>query len=125
MRRHTGFDYYREAFSASGMAQIKPRLAQKLTMPILALGGEGSLGAAMLSNLQPLATDVRGGVLAGCGHDLPEECPEEFMQAVADFWHQVPASRNARGIRAFEPCLSLWLDGVKTVPGVVRPPDRA
>jgi pimeloyl-ACP methyl ester carboxylesterase len=38
-----GFDYYREAFNASGMTQMKTRVAHKLPMPVLTLGAEGSL----------------------------------------------------------------------------------
>ena len=85
-----GFDYYREAFSASGMTQMKARLVKKLPMPVLTLGGEGSLGPNMLLNLQPLAENVRGEVVAGCGHYLPEESPREFTQAVLEFWRQTP-----------------------------------
>jgi pimeloyl-ACP methyl ester carboxylesterase len=91
-----GFDYYRQAFNASGMAQMKTRLAHKLPMPVLTLGAEGSLGPNMLLNLQPLAENVRGEVVAGCGHYLPEECPEEFTQAVSDFWRQTPVVPSPR-----------------------------
>jgi len=86
-----GFDYYREAFNASGMAQMKTRLTHKLATPILTLAAEGSLGPNMLLNLQPLAQNVRGEVIAGCGHYLPEECPSEFAQAVTGFWRETPA----------------------------------
>ena len=42
-------------------------------MPVLTLGGEGSLGPNMLLNSQPLAENVRGEVVSGCGHYLPSE----------------------------------------------------
>jgi pimeloyl-ACP methyl ester carboxylesterase len=91
-----GFDYYREAFNTSGMTQMKTRLAHKLPMPVLTLGGEGSLGPNMLLNLQPLAENVHGEVVSGCGHYLPEECPIEFTQAVSDFWRQMPMPPSPR-----------------------------
>jgi pimeloyl-ACP methyl ester carboxylesterase len=91
-----GFDYYREAFNASGMKQMKMRLPHKLPMPVFTLGGEGSLGPNMLLNLQPLAENVRGEIIAGCGHYLPEECASEFTRAVSDFWRQVPSPQSSR-----------------------------
>jgi pimeloyl-ACP methyl ester carboxylesterase len=91
-----GFDYYREAFNASGMKQMKTRLEHKLPMPVFTLGGEGSLGPNMLLNLQPLAENVRGEIVTGCGHYLPEECASEFTQAVSGFWRQVPSPQSSR-----------------------------
>ncbi|HEY0687294.1 MAG TPA: alpha/beta hydrolase [Steroidobacter sp.] len=91
-----GFDYYREAFNASGMSQMKARLGRKLPMPILTLGADGSLGPNMRLNLQPLAENVRGEVIANCGHYLLEECPSEFTRAVADFWRQLPGRPSPR-----------------------------
>ncbi len=83
--------YYREVFSECGLAEMQSRLGRKLKMPILALGGEGGLGTAMLESMQPAGTDVRGGELRGCGHFLPEECPEEFTSRVIDFWKETDA----------------------------------
>lgn len=91
-----GFDYYREAFNGAGATQMKARLARKLPMPVLTLAADGSLGPNMLANIHPLAEDVRGVVIADCGHYLPEECPTEFTQAVLDFWRQTPAAASAR-----------------------------
>ena len=91
-----GFDYYREAFNTSGMTQMKTRLAHKLAMPVLTLGEEGSLGPNMLLNSQPLAENVRGEVVSGCGHYLPEESPSELTQAVSDFWRQMSVPPSPR-----------------------------
>jgi len=84
------FDYYRVAFSASGVEQAKESAARRLTMPVLALGGEGGVGSALLKTLQPLGDHVSGGVLKGYGHYLPEECPEELTRAILDFWNSHP-----------------------------------
>lgn len=94
---HAGFEYYRENFDASSIAPAQARFAHKLTMPILALSGEGGLGSAMVPLISPLAVNVRGAVLAGCGHYLPEECPTEFVQAVSAFWRQQPIANAAAG----------------------------
>lgn len=78
--------YYREAFSETGLAAMKTRLGRKLNIPIFALGGENGVGAAMLESMQQAGTDVQGGVLAGCGHFLPEEAPDDFTARILQFW---------------------------------------
>lgn len=90
----TGFDYYRQAFNEAGQAHIKARTAHKLAMPVFTLAGSGSLGAAMLDNVKPLAENVSGVVLDNCGHYLPEECDTEFANAVRAFWRSVPHERR-------------------------------
>lgn len=88
-----GFEYYRQAFSETGLKQMKAWTAHKLAMPVFTMGGEGSLGANMLTNIQPYAANVHGAVLAGCGHFLPDECPDEFAKAVFGFWREMPVAR--------------------------------
>ena len=83
--------YYREVFSAAGLAQMHARLARKLSMPILALGGEDGLGTAMLQSMELAGANVCGGEIPGCGHFLPEECPEELTSRILDFWAETPA----------------------------------
>ena len=84
------FAYFQEVFSDAGVAQMKERLSRKLTMPVLALGGEGGVGLDALRSMQVAATDVRGSELEGCGHYLPEECPVEFARRVQQFWKATP-----------------------------------
>ncbi|MGH6821128.1 MAG: alpha/beta fold hydrolase, partial [Methylocella sp.] len=90
------FDYYRDSFDETGLAQGKAEAARRLTMPVLALGGEGGVGEAMLKTLQPLSDNVHGGVLTGCGHYLPEECPDELTQAILEFWKTNPSPGKTR-----------------------------
>ena len=45
---------------------------------VLALGGELGSAPDLYQALAPLARDLRGGVLADCGHYLPEEQPREL-----------------------------------------------
>ena len=52
----------------------EPLLATKLAMPILAVGGGDSFGAAEGAQIGKYASNVESKVLPGCGHWLPEEC---------------------------------------------------
>ncbi len=45
-------------------------------MPVLALGADQGSIADMAATLRAYAEDVRGGVVANCGHFIPEEQPE-------------------------------------------------
>lgn len=61
--------------------------AGKLAMPVLALGGGESFGRRELTleSLRRVADDVRGGVVEGSGHFIPEEKPEELVAALLEF----------------------------------------
>jgi pimeloyl-ACP methyl ester carboxylesterase len=64
-----------KAFAANG----------KLTMPILALGGDHSFGMQMADIMRLVATDVTGGVIAESGHWVMEEQPKQTTTAIIDF----------------------------------------
>jgi pimeloyl-ACP methyl ester carboxylesterase len=64
-----------KAFAANG----------KLTMPVLALGGEHSFGTQMADIMRLVATDVTGGVIAKSGHWVMEEQPKQTTAAIVDF----------------------------------------
>jgi len=57
----------------------------KLTMPVLAIGGEKSFGQGFANEIQFAATSVRGLSIANSGHWLMEEQPEATMNAITDF----------------------------------------
>jgi pimeloyl-ACP methyl ester carboxylesterase len=80
---HAGFEYYR----AYPLDERRNReYAQtKLAIPVLALGGELSGGGAPFASFARLATDVRGGVIAGCGHFVPEEQPDALLAQALPF----------------------------------------
>jgi pimeloyl-ACP methyl ester carboxylesterase len=89
-----GFDWYRANFDAAGLEQAKARAARRLTMPVLALGGSEGVGDALRATVATLGDRVQGGAITGsttgCGHFLPEECPEELTDAVLKFWQSMP-----------------------------------
>jgi pimeloyl-ACP methyl ester carboxylesterase len=57
----------------------------KLTMPVLAIGGEKSSGPTMAVVMRAAATDVKEVVIAGSGHWLMEEQPAATVAAVRAF----------------------------------------
>jgi len=62
------------------------QLAQtKFTMPVLAIGGEKSLGDALGRQMKLVGTDVTVIVLKDTGHWIMEERPKETMDALVKF----------------------------------------
>ncbi len=57
----------------------------KLTMPVLSIGGEKSLGDALAQQTKLVATDVTVVVLKDTGHWMLEEKPKETTEALLKF----------------------------------------
>jgi pimeloyl-ACP methyl ester carboxylesterase len=57
----------------------------KLTMPVLTIGGEKSLGEALGRQVKLVATDVQIVVLKNSGHWVLEEQPKETTDALVKF----------------------------------------
>jgi pimeloyl-ACP methyl ester carboxylesterase len=57
----------------------------KLTMPVLAVGGEKSFGPLQAVIMRHVATNVREAVVAGSGHWLMEERPAETVTLIRNF----------------------------------------
>jgi len=57
----------------------------KLTMPVLAVGGEKSFGPLQAVIMRHVATDVQEAVVAGSGHWLMEERPVETVALIRGF----------------------------------------
>jgi pimeloyl-ACP methyl ester carboxylesterase len=85
-----GFEWYRAAFSAEGIARAEARAKLRLTMPVLALGGGDGLGDGLRAAVAKIGDHVEGGAIAGSGHFLPEEAPEDLAAAVLAFWQKNP-----------------------------------
>jgi pimeloyl-ACP methyl ester carboxylesterase len=80
------FAWYR-ALDAS-LEQNEKRKAKKLTMPVLAIGGERSYGAGVGEAMKPLAENVQAVVVPGAGHWLAEEAPQALLAALTPFLSQ-------------------------------------
>ena len=57
----------------------------KLAMPILAIGGDHSYGASLATELQTVASNVRGAVIANSGHWIMEEQPDQALALLVPF----------------------------------------
>lgn len=79
----SSFDWYKAVYSLD-IAQNRLYAQQRLTMPVLALGGEFS-GPYVLPMVQSLATNVRGGTIANSGHWIVQEQPQAFLDRVLPF----------------------------------------
>jgi pimeloyl-ACP methyl ester carboxylesterase len=61
-------------------------IASKLDIPVLAIAGEKGIGAANAGFARVFADDLQGNVvLAGAGHFVAEERPNEVAAALSAF----------------------------------------
>lgn len=77
---------YRAAFTT--IAQTTPLTKNKVSTPILAIGGEKGLGATVGSMIKAVAKNVTSKVLVDCGHFIPEEQPEAFVRLFDEFFRE-------------------------------------
>lgn len=70
---------------ARDVADNRVAVANKLTMPVLAIGGEKSFGATMAVVMRNAAVDVKEAVVPGAGHWLMEESTEATVELVTEF----------------------------------------
>ena len=80
---HGWFGVYRDVFET--IEQTAPLEDQKITTPVLGIGGERSQGASVAEFLRRVATDVDGHVLEGTAHFLMDEKPEEVVRLFGEF----------------------------------------
>jgi pimeloyl-ACP methyl ester carboxylesterase len=82
-RMKAGWAYF-ASFPQTGKDFVQ--LAQtKLTMPVLSIGGEKSLGEVLGQQMKLVATDVTVVVLKDAGHWILEEKPKETTEALLKF----------------------------------------
>ena len=76
-----------EQFKAFPQDSIDNRVfaKTKLTMPVLALGAEKSYALVMKTDLDSVASNVKGGVVPDSGHWVMEENPTAVTRLVSDF----------------------------------------
>jgi pimeloyl-ACP methyl ester carboxylesterase len=77
------FGFYR-AISESA-AQNQERINRRLTMPVLAMGGDESGGENAANAMKLVADDVRPVVLPGSGHWVAEQAPDALLAALTEF----------------------------------------
>lgn len=75
--------YYRAVLQ--DIEQNQPLMATQLDLPILALGGDVGSAPDLYERMQPLGSDVRGGVISNSGHYIPEEQPEALSAEILRF----------------------------------------
>jgi pimeloyl-ACP methyl ester carboxylesterase len=89
--------YYKAAFSAEGIAANRVRATRLLDVPLLGLGAERGVGETLVEALTPLAREVTGRAIPGCGHYMPEECPEEIAAELLAFFEPAPTHVGRAG----------------------------
>ncbi|HEX8056263.1 MAG TPA: alpha/beta hydrolase [Novosphingobium sp.] len=83
-RMHAGFSQF--AGFDQDVIDNRASLARgKLAMPVLAIGGDHSLGAMMATIMRVAADNVQEVVIAGSGHWLMEEQPAPTIAAIRGF----------------------------------------
>jgi pimeloyl-ACP methyl ester carboxylesterase len=97
---HASFAIHR-ALDAT-IAQNQQRKTQRLQMPVLAIGGEKSLGDQVAGTMKLTADDVQTLVIPGCGHHPPEEAPEETLTALTGFLAPYPGEHAAASVQRGE-----------------------
>jgi pimeloyl-ACP methyl ester carboxylesterase len=65
--------------------EFAPLSKTKLTMPVLSIGGEKSLGEGLAAQMKLVADDVTVLVLPDTGHWTLEERPKETTDALVNF----------------------------------------
>ena len=77
------FGFYRAV--GITIAQNEERKARRLTLPVLAIGGAESVAEGAANTMKLVADDVQSHVLAGAGHWVAEQAPEELLTALTEF----------------------------------------
>ena len=84
---HSGFMQF-AAFDQDAVDNKKFLENGKLTMPVLAVGGEKSFGKTMAEIMRHAATDVHEGIVPDSGHWIMEENPAASIALVRSFLAQ-------------------------------------
>jgi len=78
------FAFYR-AWDTTTAQNWKRSMSSKLTMPVLAIGGQTSSMDAPELVMKTVASDVQGLIIPGAGHFLAEEDPQQMIAALTEF----------------------------------------
>ncbi len=81
-----GFELYRAFDQDAEDNRAALAAAGKLTIPVLAVGGEKSTSGALVEAMMgEVGESVKGVIIPGTAHWVPEEQPEAFVKALLDF----------------------------------------
>ncbi|WP_406471831.1 alpha/beta hydrolase [Streptomyces hirsutus] len=92
----SSFEFYRALDTT--IAQNQKRKSQRLSLPILAIGGAENLGASVSATMKLAADDVESLVLPECGHYPAEEVPEAMLSALTVFLAPYRDGRTATAV---------------------------
>ena len=77
------FAFYRAIATTS--AQNEERKAERLTLPVLAMGGAESGGEGPSTAMKLVADDVQGHVIPGAAHWVAEQAPDDLVATLTGF----------------------------------------
>ena len=77
---------YRTVFTT--MEQTAPLKENKVTVPIVALGGERAQGEHVRGMISLVAANITGGAIPDSSHFLPEEAPDEVARRILELVDQ-------------------------------------
>jgi pimeloyl-ACP methyl ester carboxylesterase len=77
------FGFYRAQWTTFDQNTV--RAAQKLTMPVLAMGGVESTADRIGTVMLHVADDVRNVVIPGAAHWVAEQAPDQIVSALTSF----------------------------------------
>jgi pimeloyl-ACP methyl ester carboxylesterase len=77
------FEWYRAIDITT--AQNERRKAQRLTLPVLAVGGAKGVGEGVASTMKLVADHVQSAIISGSGHWVAEEAPEPLLTVLTAF----------------------------------------
>jgi pimeloyl-ACP methyl ester carboxylesterase len=99
--REAGYNYYR-AFPQNETWDISTNTT-KLTIPVVAMGGEDSFGTSVATSFDNVDSDVNSIVAPDSGHYIPEEDPGFVTECAKLFFSSDP---NQQAPSGFAACLS-------------------
>jgi pimeloyl-ACP methyl ester carboxylesterase len=89
---------YRAAFAS--IDQTEPLISARITLPVVALGGEKGLGAKVGEMVAMVADNVEAHTLADCGHFMTEERPAFVIEHILAISARAAARSDSRQMSA-------------------------
>ena len=91
---HPGFECYRALPEDIGQNE-KAFGNAKLTVPVLAIGGDKGFADWAFTAMQQVATNVEKAIIPECGHFIAEEQPETLVDVLLKFLETPPQQNFA------------------------------